>query len=300
MNLFSRIMKKLSEGFLYKKDKKDDEALSAPIIAEEEPIEDVHGEAVEEPAAEAPQEEIAEPIREEVAEEVVEEPSKEEESMENVEEILSEAKPAMKILIDNGHGNNTKGKRSPYSANKTLPKIDFYEYQWNREIAGKIVERLKEDGYDAELLTPEETDISLCERTRRVSAWCDKLGKDNVLMISIHANAAGNGKVWYSARGWSAYTTKGTTVSDAVAEYLYDAAEKYLVGQRIRTDMTDGDRDYEENFYILKYTPCAAVLTENFFYDNVQDVKYILSETGKGNIVNLHVEGIENYVNSKK
>lgn len=299
MNLFSKIIEKLSEGFLYKKGKKNGEALATPVV-EEVHAEEVHKEAEEEPVVEEPQVEIEEPIQIEEQEVTTEEPTQEEESMDNDEKVLAEAKPTMKILIDNGHGNNTKGKRSPYSANKTLPKIDFYEYQWNREIANKIVERLKEDGYDAELLTPEETDISLCERTRRVSAWCDRLGKDNVLMISIHANAAGNGKVWYSARGWSAYTTKGTTVSDAVAEYLYDAAEKYLVGQRIRTDKTDGDRDYEENFYILKYTPCAAVLTENFFYDNVQDVKYILSEKGKENIVNLHVEGIENYINGKK
>lgn len=281
MNLFSKIIEILSKCFSHKKDNNVIEDASEEFIVEKPQVE----------------EEVD--IQEEEQKEIEEEPAQKEESMEVKEDVLSSSKPVMKILIDNGHGNNTKGKRSPYSANKTLPKIDFYEYKWNREIAAKIVERLKEDGYDAELLTPEETDISLCERTRRVSAWCDKLGKNNVLMISIHANAAGNGKVWYSARGWSAYTTKGTTVSDTVAEYLYDAAEKHLVGQRIRTDMEDGDRDYEENFYILKYTPCAAVLTENFFYDNVQDVKYILSEAGKENIVNLHVEGIENYVNSK-
>ena len=31
----------------------------------------------------------------------------------------------IKILIDNGHGENTYGKRSPYSANKVEPEIDF-------------------------------------------------------------------------------------------------------------------------------------------------------------------------------
>lgn len=51
------------------------------------------------------------------------------------EEILEMPKviepqyPNVKILIDNGHGNNTSGKRSPYSQNKITPNIDFYEYK---------------------------------------------------------------------------------------------------------------------------------------------------------------------------
>ena len=39
-------------------------------------------------------------------------------------------------------------------------------------------------------------------------------------------NAAGNGKEWKTARGGCAFTTKGTTKSDAFAECLYDEAKK--------------------------------------------------------------------------
>ena len=70
----------------------------------------------------------------------------------------------VKILIDNGHGNNTSGKRSPYSQNKIAPNIDFYEYKWNREIAKPIVDGLKEMGYNADLLLTEDIDISLTVR----------------------------------------------------------------------------------------------------------------------------------------
>ena len=41
-------------------------------------------------------------------------------------------------------------------------------------------------GLKAELLVPEERDISLSKRYRRVNAWCCRLGKDNVIVISIH------------------------------------------------------------------------------------------------------------------
>ena len=50
----------------------------------------------------------------------------------------------MKILIDNGHGIQTKGKRSPDGK--------LLEYAYTREIARQVVTELKNKGYDAELL----------------------------------------------------------------------------------------------------------------------------------------------------
>lgn len=202
----------------------------------------------------------------------------------------------VKILIDNGHGSNTGGKRSPYSLCGVEPTIDFYEYKWNREIAKEIVEGLKQKGYNADLLVTEDIDISLTERTNRVNKVCNEFGKENVLLVSIHANAAGNGKKWMTAKGWSAFTTKGHTQSDVLAEYLYDEAEKNFHNRKIRVEKSDGDRDWETNFYICQKTKCAAVLTENFFYDNVDDVEYILSEEGRKNVIKTHVNGIINYI----
>ena len=75
----------------------------------------------------------------------------------------------MRILIDNGHGKETKGKGSPYSLNKVPPELPFMEYQWTREVASAIVDTLNNEGYDAELLVPEENDISLSQRVKRVN-----------------------------------------------------------------------------------------------------------------------------------
>lgn len=193
----------------------------------------------------------------------------------------------MKIFIDNGHGSDTAGKRSLDGS--------FLEYKFNRIIAQRIVADLTDCGYDAELLVPEITDISLAERCRRVNAVFQALGKDNVILISIHANASGNGSQWMKAQGWSAYTSKGHTKADILAECLYDAAAANLPGKRIRTDSSDGDRDWEENFYILRHTTCPAVLTENFFYDSKDDLAFLESEEGKQAVVQLHVDGIHRY-----
>ena len=193
----------------------------------------------------------------------------------------------MKILIDNGHGAETRGKRSPDGR--------LLEYLENRIIARGIVDAITARGLDASLLVPEETDIPLPERCRRVNEWCRQLGKDNVLLISIHCNAAGHGNRWYDATGWCAYTSRGNTKADALATSLYTAAQAHLPGHRLRTDYTDADPDLEKDFYLLRHTSCPAVLTENLFMDNHPDCAFLLSPEGQQAIVDLHVDGIIRY-----
>ena len=198
----------------------------------------------------------------------------------------------MKILIDNGHGLNTPGKRSPDG--------QFLEAIYNREIAKRIVAELLTKGYDAELLVREEEDIPLKERVRRANEHCQIHGKSNVILISIHVNAAGNGSKWMNATGWSCYTSKGQTQSDKLADCLYQAAIKNFPGKRIRTDYSDNDPDWEENFYILRHSLCPAVLTENFFMDAQSDLKFLLNEKCKQKIIDMHVDGVMKYVSFAK
>ena len=56
------------------------------------------------------------------------------------------------------------------------------------------------------------------------------LGRDNVILISVHANAAGRGDRWYDATGWCAYTSRGDTRADVLATCLYEAAKFHLHG----------------------------------------------------------------------
>lgn len=197
----------------------------------------------------------------------------------------------VKILIDNGHGVETPGKRSPDGR--------LREYKYARVIASRVVELLRGMGHDASLIVTEERDISLQERCKRANDWCERKGSSNVILVSVHVNAAGNGE-WMNATGWSAYTSRGQTQADKLADCLYEAAKEALPGKRMRTDYSDGDADIEAGFYILKHTRCAAVLTENLFQDNKEDVDFLLSEEGMEAIVRLHVNGVVNYLNSRK
>ncbi|RGM45633.1 MULTISPECIES: N-acetylmuramoyl-L-alanine amidase [Bacteroides] len=190
----------------------------------------------------------------------------------------------MKVLIDNGHGSNTPGKCSPDGR--------LREYAYTREIAERLVMELRKNGIDAERIVKEEIDVPLAERCRRVNEY----KASEAILVSIHCNAAGNGSDWMSARGWEAWTSVGKTKADKLATCLYEDAEHCLPGMKMRKDMADGDPDRESQFYILRHTNCPAVLTENLFQDNREDVEFLLSEEGKRAIVSLHVWGTMKYL----
>lgn len=162
----------------------------------------------------------------------------------------------MKILIDNGHGKETPGKRSPVWPDGS----QLYEYEFNRDIARRVYAVLTARGVDCELIVSEICDISLAERVRRVNKIARVVGPSNCLLVSIHANAGGG-------TGWEAWTSIGQTEADNYATIFYEEAARAFPEKRMRKDMTDGDPDKEENFYILKHTSCPTVLTENFFMD---------------------------------
>ena len=194
----------------------------------------------------------------------------------------------MKVLIDPGHGIDTPGKRSPDGL--------FLEYLWNRQVADLLMERLVSMGIDASLVVTETNDVTLRNRVNRVNTICNKVGASNVLLVSIHANAAGNGSSWMNAKGWSCYTSKGKTKSDQVAECLYEAFEEEFPDRKIRKDMSDGDKDWEANFFVLEKSRCPAVLLENFFYDNKEECAFLLKEETKRRIASAAAKGIAKYV----
>ena len=97
------------------------------------------------------------------------------------------------ICLDNGHGADTKGKCSPDQQIK--------EYSYTREIVQILSDKLKENGYNVFIVTPESNDVSLKERVNRVN----KAYKDNnkkAILISVHINAAGSDNKWHDANGW--------------------------------------------------------------------------------------------------
>ena len=202
------------------------------------------------------------------------------------------------VIIDPAHGANTAGKGSPYTLNKVPPHLEFREYLWSREICLMIASELEKKGLEVFFTVTGDEEPGLLFRYMTANSHINQHPETHHIFISIHNNAAGNGSKWCGARGWSAYTTPGQNNSDKFAECLYDEMEKYsdYTGINIRTDKRDGDRDCEANFAVLKGVKCPAVLTENLFQDNEDDVRLLLSNDVKKLIVKVHVQGILKFI----
>lgn len=191
----------------------------------------------------------------------------------------------MKVLIDNGHGENTPGKRSPDGR--------LREWAYTREIADRVVFELRKKGIDAERIVKEDTDVPLSERCRRANAIYKETGKKAIL-VSIHCNAAGSSAEWMNARGWSVFVSNNASAnSKKLATCLCEAAERLNLQVRRPAPKQPF---WQQNLAICRDTNCPAVLTENFFQDNREDVEYLLSREGKDAIVRIHVEGIAKYL----
>lgn len=182
------------------------------------------------------------------------------------------------VILDNGHGADTAGKRSPVWGDGS----QLYEFEFNRDIVRRIAVMLKADGIKYEILVPEKNDISLTERCRRANIIYNDCGQ-NAVLFSIHANAGGG-------TGWECYTSVGETKADAIATILCNEAEKEFSpdGWKMRFDYYDGDPDKESQFYILKHTQCPAILSENFFMDNEKDCRFIMNDSGRDRIAKIH------------
>lgn len=187
------------------------------------------------------------------------------------------------VLLDNGHGKETAGKRSPVWGDGS----QLFEYEFNRDIVRRITEQLEAENIPYRVLVPEETDVALSERVKRANDIAKEYN-NKVYVLSVHANAGGG-------TGWEVYTSPGQTAADPIATVFAEEATREFVpdGWRMRFDHTDGDPDKEANFYILTKTTCPAILTENFFMDTEKDCRFIMSEDGRERIANMHVAAIK-------
>lgn len=195
----------------------------------------------------------------------------------------------MKVLIDNGHGENTPGKRSPDGR--------LREWAYTRKIADRVIAGLRAKGVDAERIVKEMVDIPLSVRCQRANTIYRESG-GNAILVSIHCNAAGLGSDWLSAHGWSVFVAdNASTNSKKLATCLAEVAIQKEVFVR---QPTPEQLFWIQNLAICRDTNCPAILTENFFQDNKEDVEFLLSEEGMQMVTQIHVEGVMNYLNKNR
>ena len=192
-------------------------------------------------------------------------------------------------IFDPGHGGLVDGKYQ--TAGKRSPKFSdgrvLFEGVNNRDNVQRIMKAFRENGLECVDVVDSEYDVSLVERVKKAN----KLSKERkCVYISIHSDANGDGVKWDQASGMSVYTSKGQTKSDIFASIVIDELyNKFTSTIKWRTNNTDGDKDQEENFYVLKNTDCPAILCELGFHTNEAETKRMMTLDYKNKIVDAMV-----------
>jgi len=199
-------------------------------------------------------------------------------------------------LLDNGHGGVDENgvyttcpnwTKNPDTWHKMHVHngVPIFEGEFNRKVVDAIAEKLWYLEIAYRLVVDEDEDITLKERVNRTNNYQSTL--KNCIFISIHGNAF-NG----NAMGYEVFTSKGQTDSDLIAEVFAIKMALAFPKKVMRWDLSDKDRDKEASFYVLKNTNCPALLTENFFFDNKEDAKLMMSDEGVERIAQAHVDAI--------
>ena len=185
------------------------------------------------------------------------------------------------ILLDPGHGGIHPDTCEYTTAPDKMVHHDgyfmhhdgwFYEGAWNRFFALELGAVLAESGIQFLYTIPFERwheDVSLGERISYAN-WLHQM--HDVLFISIHANAHDG-----TVRGWQVHTSPGETRSDAIGQQLWNEVKREFGGIiTMRSDVSDGDADFENKFRVLTQTRCTAILAENLFFDNTDDALLLM------------------------
>lgn len=197
------------------------------------------------------------------------------------------------IILDFGHGgldSNNYYTTSPSKMFKHANGEIAYEGVLNRQIGGHLYTYLRNNTDLNIICTVKEDDprdITLQQRVRITNQYAAR----ETLFISIHCNAGGG-------TGFEIFTTRGTTRSDKLAECIATSVENLYeeVNLKLRYDFSDGDKDKESDFYVLKYTYCPAVLVECGFFDNINDFNLLKDTKFQARIAYKIYLGIINYI----
>ncbi len=196
--------------------------------------------------------------------------------------------PRFMWCLDNGHGKLQPGKRSPVFE-LDGKQVQFFEYEFNRDIVVRITKALDERGVRYFEVVPEVEEVGsfLEERVKRVNELQSDLPK---LFVSVHSNAGPAG-----ADGWVADSIRGVETWHAhgsvKGKHMAMVFQRHLVA-------TTGLRDRgikttkEKNLYVLVKTIPPAILTENGFFNNKLEVLELMKDSVRQKIADAHVAAI--------
>lgn len=193
------------------------------------------------------------------------------------------------IGIDYGHGGMVDGvyqTRGKFYTFVGPPPMTVYEGVINRQIAAQVMRMLRE--YDHSVVDVVSTyhmitqaDVPIHARVKRANAY--KVD----CVISIHANASSNFSTGpgNTGRGFEIFHNPGSKRGQILAERVFSemrATVKDLKPRRVA----------DAAFQILRETNAPAILVECGFFDNIDDARYLMSQSGQSNIATGIADGV--------
>lgn len=202
------------------------------------------------------------------------------------------------VFLDDGHGLETRGKRTPYMSNLGR---SVRENEFNGPVVEKMEEMLnKYEDVTVYLTAPGHNDVPLNKRTDYANEVYRRYqyehGKENVIaiFISVHYNAFDGSFSGKDPHGHEIHVYPGYLNKEAGK--LADFVAKYL-----RQGTTQNWRGIlESDFHVLRETSMTAILSENGFMDNEREANLMLDESFQYEVAEEHVKGIVEYFDLSK
>lgn len=185
--------------------------------------------------------------------------------MNNLYSILANNPANLLIAGNDEHGllpQPTAGKRTPI-----MPYVNrsFYENEFNQAAKDYFLAACKRCGFRTLNVKPEQTDVTLGERARRVNN-----ARANAL-VTFAYNAYGDGRTFNNARGLEVFYSTYSPVSGQsriLAQRVYNnlLANTPRVGRGVKT----------LNAYLLYAVNCPSIIIESGFMTNFLEAKQML------------------------
>lgn len=221
------------------------------------------------------------------------------------------------VILDPGHGGvldgvmqTPGGKYSPVGVEGPYTHAGrFIEGLFNRALASKVATGLAALGYRIEwtIGTPDnQHDVPLQQRTNIANKLYAGAPKASMLLVSIHANAGPDGDAWQAATGWEILVQLGLppdSQSVLAARKLLNAysaeSKSYFLAtgkEALRLRPHSQLQPYkQQNLHMCRESNMPAILTENGFMTNRNDLAKLQSDAFMNTLVQTHVKGIDAY-----
>jgi N-acetylmuramoyl-L-alanine amidase len=185
------------------------------------------------------------------------------------------------IALDDGHGIETAGKRSPKLPDGSVMK----ENEFNRAVVSKLDIILKRCGFDTLLTSPTDTDIPLSQRSSLANS------KKATILVSVHANALDGSFEGSNPKGVETYYYPGSVKGKKLAETVH----KYLIQGTKQTDR--GVK--AQNLHMVRETNMPAILVEAGFMDSLEEIQLLLNDDFRNEVSEEIAKGICEYLDVK-